>query len=610
MAAQGDDLRLDRVRPSRRQRLLERRLAQGWALSAEVERDGRKELTFRRAPGTSGRRSHLGLVAAGAAVVAAALVGCLVIALLQRVDAPTSAAERAADRAAADLGEHDLAAVGRILQQHRGDEAFAARFADRASAQDVGLTLGRAGGRRGLAADIDPETYEATLTDLAGVLALASQVTGSGEAGWATRFVEASVPSRDERSDDDEAIAQNLLLVLSRGYWSQAFLEDVARAYLAADRSADGKAWPAEAQHGVGFAPSPEGVYLGDGMLALTAALTANPAAAAWAFDHLLPGTQDIPSSDVRIGRFTHHLVFDHRYPVGSDDENIGMGATLTALSASIDAGSGGARRDSRALQGYVDDLADEADCSWDPRDYLQCAKNAIAAIGRAVGRWGHTVLGVVSLTAGVLPPLGGTAAVVNAAWYAVEEDYVGAGLALAAVVPGLGFAKVAKSAKTARFLYGVTSKVKPLANVVRSSATALRTKLWRVKAWKDCDAARAAGGIVLHFKPGWTRKDRADAVRKVAVMSRAASKGELVKTKVARAPNTKQAYEKATGRTVRPGHDVDHTVEKQLGGSDSIDNLRELRRTVNASFGTQIRIAIKDLEYGDKIPAIAICRP
>src|SRR5690606_33001740 len=112
-------------------------------------------------------------------------------------------------------------------------------------------------------------------------------------------------------------------------------------AYWDFDHSRD-EAWPIERLDGAKYAPAPNGRFLTDGMLALTAALTANPTAAHWAFADFQSGTKRVDGSDYELGKFTHHLVFERKFPYASDDDrkggSIGMTATLTALSSAIEA--------------------------------------------------------------------------------------------------------------------------------------------------------------------------------------------------------------------------------------------------------------------------------
>ena len=52
---------------------------------------------------------------------------------------------------------------------------------------------------------------------------------------------------------------------------------------------------------------------------------------------------------------------------------------------------------------------------------------------------------------------------------------------------------------------------------------------------------------------------------------------------------------------------DADHTIELQLGGSDTADNMQGLDKSVNRSFGSQIKNQIKDLDDGTPIGRVTI---
>jgi len=57
----------------------------------------------------------------------------------------------------------------------------------------------------------------------------------------------------------------------------------------------------------------------------------------------------------------------------------------------------------------------------------------------------------------------------------------------------------------------------------------------------------------------------------------------------------------------VPAGADVDHTVELQLGGADTLDNMAPLDSSVNRSIGSQVRHQTKDLPDGTEIGNVTI---
>ncbi|MBE0388756.1 hypothetical protein PLUTE_a5074 [Pseudoalteromonas luteoviolacea DSM 6061] len=54
-------------------------------------------------------------------------------------------------------------------------------------------------------------------------------------------------------------------------------------------------------------------------------------------------------------------------------------------------------------------------------------------------------------------------------------------------------------------------------------------------------------------------------------------------------------------------GHDVDHVVDLQLGGSDTLSNMLPLNSSVNRSLGSQIHHQIKNLPPGTVIDKVNI---
>ena len=234
------------------------------------------------------------------------------------------------------------------------------------------------------------------------------------------------------------------------------------------------------------MAPAPTGHHLTDGMVALTAALTANPQASAWAFTDFRPGTRRIEGSDFTIGKFTYYLLFEHRFPTSSDGERPGMTATFTAMSSAIDATGGtteakgkgadevGPQHDADVLQAMAKGITDKSRCSWHPRDYWNCAVAVAEAVVHWVRDWGHVVLDVLTFAP---PPIGVAAAATNATWYAIDGDYAAAGLSLAAAVPSLAFAKIAKVAKGAN-AERAALKAAAEADDIAQAANAFRTAI------------------------------------------------------------------------------------------------------------------------------------
>ena len=460
--------------------------ARGWELEEQRDRRFRTDLGFKRARPKPRWGLRIGYFFLAMSVVAILVVGDL--RYLPQHE-PTAAEQAQADAAVALRALHacDLPALEQHLAAHRGNPDFAYYFASQATPRDLGDALSTVAGTGDAPLDkgIDTHDYDITLTDLAGVLALATHGTGDRALppSWTENFATATTtpdilyvpaeqsPAADaqQRTDQDLANKQNLLLLLSRGYWSTEFLETVTAAYWEFDRDEGDNAWPGVESDDAKYAPAPPGTYLTDGILALTAALTASPEASAWAFTAFKPGTETVTYDDDEhaIGKFTHYLFFEHEFPGGSDDGSVGMTASLTALSSALDgttdaseepdASAGSPLSDSRVLQHLAHSLQDQnkSECSLNPLDYGHCVVEAWEAVSDQVQRWGHSVLNILSLATFIPHPvtkgIGLAAATTNATWYAIEGDYTNAGLSLAAAVPGLAFTKIVKGAKAAR---------------------------------------------------------------------------------------------------------------------------------------------------------------
>lgn len=547
------------------------------------------------------------------------------------------------------LNDGDLEAVEKRLIGHRGDREFAYHFASGATPRALGDALATAAGpskEEPFAAGVDPHEFELTLTDLAGALALATHGTGDRALpeSWTKDFVTATTKPSDlyevegsvwdknpftttpaeERRNQDEANRSNLLLLLSRGYWSTDFLQAVTRSYYAWDRAEEDEAWPrADPGDELGYAPAPSGAYLTDGILALSAALTANPAASEWAFTEFQPEAARVAGTEYHISTFAHFLMFEHTFPeVGG--EHLGTTAALTALSSAIDpldvpdeASTGPGHvspgHDSAVLQAVAQDVK-HSRCSWNPSDYGHCVVAAAKALWTWVQRWGHVALDILSLAASFAPPpfylISLASATVNATWYAVEGDYGSAGLSLAAVVPGLSFTKLAKGVR-GKQAAGRAQKIKDAKAVGAAKAseqTAEVAQRWRLpKAWKDCNRL-PPGGLRLNYKEGWSEAQRKEADAKVKAIFKAARRGELVKTKVERQSTSAAVRYRKHGGTIPEGKDVDHPHELQLGGVDDISNMQPIDKAVNRSLGAQISRQLKGVDYGTQITGIAIC--
>ena len=253
-------------------------------------------------------------------------------------------------------------------------------------------------------------------------------------------------------------------------------------------------------------------------------------------------------------------------------------------------------------------ELTEGSGCSWNPLDYWHCAVAAAEAVWRWIQDWGHLVLDILSLATlrpAALQRHRVAAAATNATWYAIDGDYVMAGLSLAAVVPGLAFGKIATSATAAKDAATATKAAKAAAE---SDDVAKAARLWRpLKPWKDCDLV-PQGGLRLKYDPAWTAAQRRAADEKVKAVWESAQRGELKKTLSQRSGTSASSRYRKAGGEVPDGHDVDHTIDLQLGGSDDLSNMKPLDIAVNRSLGRQIEAQLRDLDYGAPILGAAIC--
>ncbi len=410
-----------------------------------------------RAVQSAKRRRNWALAALALFVVAGLVFSTVRLTADQAAMDSVARAQADAESAIEALHAGDRVALGRQLAAHRGDVTFAHRFASAASVRALGDALG----------EISDESheFELVLTDLAGTLAVATH--GAEEqalpASWTADFITATtnpdaLPVADDaspgRAAQDQVNKHNLLLLLSRAQWSTPFLQEVTEAYWAWDHERGPEAWrPAQAE-GARYAATSAGTRLADGMVALSAALTANPEASAWAFTAFRPGAIAIgyDCKTHTLGEFAHHLVIG-RHISGATENAPGRSAVVTALLSAIEAtdvvtdaptSNSGPRADLAVIQGLVEASNDRSSCNL-----LDRTIDGVMGIADTVkdwaGQWGTTALDIVSFAP---PPFSTLASVGSSGWSAIEGDYLAAGLALAAVIPGVAIG--VKAAKLA----------------------------------------------------------------------------------------------------------------------------------------------------------------
>lgn len=120
---------------------------------------------------------------------------------------------------------------------------------------------------------------------------------------------------------------------------------------------------------------------------------------------------------------------------------------------------------------------------------------------------------------------------------------------------------------------------------------------------------AKAADGAVLtvKLKESWSAAQKLEAAAKIEALN----KTEMVVTKAERsATSAASRYKKAGGTVNSKLQDVDHIQDLQLGGKETVGNMKPIDKSVNRSLGRQIQNEIKrkGLKEGDKVCRIDVC--
>ena len=95
-------------------------------------------------------------------------------------------------------------------------------------------------------------------------------------------------------------------------------------------------------------------------------------------------------------------------------------------------------------------------------------------------------------------------------------------------------------------------------------------------------------------------------AEQKVNALNQLAAEGKVIKSTVSNGPSASSIWNKA-GNTKQLGMDIDHTLDKQLGGTNALSNLSPLDMSVNRSFGAQVSAQIRDHPIGTAITAVSL---
>ena len=176
--------------------------------------------------------------------------------------------------------------------------------------------------------------------------------------------------------------------------------------------------------------------------------------------------------------------------------------------------------------------------------------------------------------------------------------EYLGRGVGSAAVNVGSFFIPGAGEAEAAN--------IAGHAGEAGAEALAVAGSTERIAAGAQSAAQtveRNSVDLGLTYKPGWTAAQRAEADSKVRMLS----EGDTVVTQSSRSGTSAASRYRKAGNDIPPGCDIDHAVDLQLGGSDTVSNMWPLNSSVNRSLGSQIHHQIKELPYGTIIDQVTI---
>ena len=118
-------------------------------------------------------------------------------------------------------------------------------------------------------------------------------------------------------------------------------------------------------------------------------------------------------------------------------------------------------------------------------------------------------------------------------------------------------------------------------------------------------DSAGNLLGYIINITPmeSWDANQMANAKEKIQYLKDAATEatknglGGLRRAKVNRTTVAANVWKAAGKGDPAPGKDIDHKVELQFGGADSVTNMWELDSSVNRSFGSQLKASLNRLK-------------
>jgi RHS repeat-associated protein len=108
---------------------------------------------------------------------------------------------------------------------------------------------------------------------------------------------------------------------------------------------------------------------------------------------------------------------------------------------------------------------------------------------------------------------------------------------------------------------------------------------------------------LALTYKPSWSASQIIEANAKVQILDQA----DTVVTAVNRSGTSAAGRYSSAGGELISGSDIDHMVDLQLGGSDTVSNMWPLNSSVNRSLGAQIQQQIKNLSAGTVVNRVTI---
>ncbi|MFC3324257.1 hypothetical protein [Mesorhizobium cantuariense] len=134
--------------------------------------------------------------------------------------------------------------------------------------------------------------------------------------------------------------------------------------------------------------------------------------------------------------------------------------------------------------------------------------------------------------------------------------------------------------------------------SLVEFGASNSETNSWLIR------ETPAGQDIHVYHMRKWNSVQREAAALKAQRLS---NSDASVNRDSARDPKSVRRRYIEAGNEVAPDEDVDHIRDLQLNGSEELSNLAALDRSVNRSFGPQIRHRIKDLPHGARINKVTI---